>query len=152
MAAHVIDKGIPTCELLAHMMIAKFIDHLPLDRQEKIFGRAGLAIPQSTLADWVGPCGVHLQALVDALREELLTHRILHADETPVAMLKPGQGKTHRAYIWSYCTTSFDAVKAVVFDFTESRGGEHARDFLGIDTDVAGSGWRGTLVCDDYSG
>jgi len=53
-AAHVIDKGIPTCGLLAHVMIAKFIDHLPLHRQEKIFGRAGLAIPQSTLADWVG--------------------------------------------------------------------------------------------------
>jgi transposase len=151
-AAHVIDKGIPTCGLLAHVMIAKFIDHLPLYRQEKIFGRAGLAIPQSTLADWVGTCGVQLQALVDALREELLIHRILHADETPVAMLKPGKGKTHRAYIWSYCTTSFDPVKAVIFDFTESRGGEHARDFLGIDTDVAGSGWRGTLVCDDYSG
>ena len=112
-AVHVIDKGIPTCGLLAHVMIAKFIDHLPLYRQEKIFGRAGLAIPQSTLADWVGTCGVQLQALVDALREELLTHRILHADETPVAMLKPGKGKTHRAYIWSYCTTSFDPVKAV---------------------------------------
>jgi len=151
-AAHVIDKGIPTCGLLAHVMIAKFIDHLPLYRQEKIFGRAGLAIPQSTLADWVGTCGVQLQALVDALREELLTHRILHADETPVAMLKPGKGKTHRAYIWSYCTTSFDPVKAVVFDFAESRAGEHARDFLGIDTEVADSGWHGTLVCDDYSG
>ena len=151
-AAHVIDKGIPTCGLMAHVLIAKFIDHLPLYRQEKIFGRAGLAIPQSTLADWVGTCGVQLQAPVDALREELLTHRVLHADETPVAMLKPGKGKTHRAYIWSYCTMSFDAVKAVVFDFAESRAGEHARDFLGIDTEVAGSGWHGTLVCDDYSG
>jgi transposase len=152
-APHVIDKGIPTCGLLAHVMIAKFIDHLPLYRQEKkIFGRAGLAIPQSTLADWVGTCGVQLQALVDALREELLTHRILHADETPVAMLKPGKGKTHKAYIWSYCTTSFDPVQAVVFDFAESRAGEHAREFLGIDTEVAGSGWHGTLVCDDYSG
>jgi hypothetical protein len=67
-------------------------------------------------------------------------------------MLKPGKGKTHRAYIWSYCTTSFDPVKAVVFDFAESRAGEHARDFLGIDTEVADSGWHGTLVCDDYSG
>jgi len=150
MAPHIIDKGIPTCGLLAHVMIAKYVDHLPLYRLEKIFGRAGLAIPQSTLADWVGTCGVQLQALVDALREELLTHRILHADETPVAMLKPGKGKTHRAYIWSYCTTSFDAVKAVVFDFAESRAGQHARDFLGIDD--AGQGWRGTLVCDDFAG
>src|ERR1700712_1685826 len=151
-APQIIDKGIPTTGLLAHVLIAKFVDHLPLYRQEAIFGRAGLAIPRSTLAQWVRTCGVQLQALVDALHEELLTNAVLHADETPVAMLKPGKGKTHKAYLWSYCTTAFDSVKAVVFDFAESRAGHHARDFLGIDTDVAGSGWHGTLVCDDYSG
>jgi transposase len=151
-APHVIDKGIPTAGLLAQVLIAKFVDHLPLYRQEAIFGRAGLAIPRSTLAQWVGTCGVQLQALVDALREELLTHAVLHADETPVAMLKPGNGKTHKAYLWSYCTTSFNPMRAVVFDFAESRSGENARDFLGIDTDVPDSGWHGTLVCDDYSG
>jgi transposase len=151
-APHIIDKGIPTTGLLAQVLIAKYVDHLPLYRQEAIFGRAGLAIPQSTLAHWVGTCGVQLQALVDALREELLTHTVLHADETPVAMLKPGNGKTHKAYLWSYCTTSFNSVKAVVFDFAETRAGEHARKFLGIDTDVPASGWHGTLVCDDYSG
>ena len=151
-APHVIDKGVPTTGLLAHVLIAKFVDHLPLYRQEAIFGRAGLAIPRSTLAQWVGTCGVQLQALVDALHEELLTHAVLHADETPVAMLKPGKGKTHKAYLWSYCTTAFNPIKAVVFDFAESRAGQHARDFLGIDADVADSGWHGTLVCDDYSG
>ena len=151
-APHIIDKGIPTTGLLAQVLIAKYVDHLPLYRQEAIFGRAGLAIPQSTLAHWVGTCGVQLQALVDALHEELLTHTVLHADETPVAMLKPGNGKTHKAYLWSYCTTSFDTVKAVVFDFAETRAGQHARDFLGIDTEAPDSGWHGTLVCDDYSG
>lgn len=151
-APHIIDKGIPTTGLLAQVLIAKYVDHLPLYRQEAIFGRAGLAIPQSTLAQWVGTCGVQLQALVDALHEELLTHTVLHADETPVAMLKPGNGKTHKAYLWSYCTTSFDPVKAVIFDFAETRAGQHARDFLGIDTEVPNSGWHGTLVCDDYSG
>jgi transposase len=98
-APHIIDKGIPTTGLLAQVLIAKYIDHLPLYRQESIFGRAGLAIPQSTLAQWVGTCGVQLQPLVDALHEELLTHAVLHADETPVAMLKPGNGKTHKAYL-----------------------------------------------------
>ena len=151
-APHIIDKGIPTTGLLAQVLIAKYVDHLPLYRQEAIFGRAGLAIPQSTLAHWVGTCGVQLQALVDALHEELLTHAVLHADETPVAMLKPGNGKTHKAYLWSYCTTSFNPVKAVVFDFAETRAGQHARDFLGIDTEEPKSGWHGTLVCDDYSG
>jgi transposase len=149
-ASHIIDKGIPTAGLLAQVLVAKYADHLPLYRQEAIFGRAGLAIPRSTLAHWVGTCGVQLQALVDALREELLTHAVLHADETPVSMLKPGKGKTHKAYLWSYCTTRFHPVKAVVFDFAETRAGQNARDFLRTEEDA--KAWRGTLVCDDYSG
>jgi len=143
-APHIIDKGIPTTGLLAQVLVAKYVDHQPLYRQESIFGRAGLAIPRSTLAAWVGACGVQLQPLVDALKEELLRHTVLHADETPVAMLKPGNGKTHRAYLWSYCTGAFEATQAVVFDFADSRAGRHAREFLGH--------WRGALVCDDYSG
>jgi transposase len=143
-APHIIDKGIPTAGLLAHVLVAKYADHLPLYRQSGIFERAGLAIPDSTLAQWVGQCGVQLQPLVDALREALLKEAVLHADETPVQMLKPGNGKTHRAYLWSYCSTGMSAMKAVVFDFAESRAGEHARNFLG--------NWHGTLVCDDYGG
>ena len=148
-APHIIDKGIPTAGLLAQVLVAKYLDHLPLYRQEAIFGRAGLSIPLSTLAAWVGQCGVHLQPLVDALRTEMLRSPVLHADETPVAMLKPGHGKTHRAYLWSYCTTAYDALPAVVFDFADSRGGQHARAFLGLGGE---NGWRGTLVCDDFSG
>jgi len=143
-APHIIDKGIPTAGLVAHVLVAKFADHVPLHRQSGIFSRAGMSIPDSTLGQWVGRCGVQLQPLVDALREVLLQEAVLHADETPVAMLKPGNGKTHRAYLWSYCSTSFSAIKAVVFDFAETRGGEHARTFFGT--------WQGTLVCDDFSG
>jgi len=148
-APHIIDKGIPTTGLLAQVLVAKFLDHLPLYRQEHIFERAGLAIARSTLAQWVGECGVQLQPLVDALSAELLKHDVLHADETPVAMLKPGNGKTHRAYMWTYCTTRFNETKAVVFDFADSRGGQHVRDFLGIPGDDA---WKGRLVTDDFSG
>ena len=148
-APHIIDKGIPTPGLLAQVLVAKYADHLPLYRQEGIFARAGMALSRSTLAQWVGACGVQLQPLVDALKQELLSQPVLHADETPVAMLKPGKGKTHRAYLWSYCTTSIADVKAVVFDFADSRAGQHARDFLGVSSDA---GWRGTLVCDDFSG
>jgi transposase len=142
--AHIIDKGIPTTGLLAQVLVAKYADHLPLYRQEGIFGRAGVAIPRSTLAQWVGSCGVQLQALVDAMKAEILKHRVLHADETPVQMLKPGEGKTHRAYLWAYAPGAFEDTKAVVYDFCESRAGEHARKFLGE--------WRGSLVCDDFSG
>jgi transposase len=151
-APHIIDKGLPTTGLLAQVLVAKFLDHLPLYRQERIFERAGLAIARSTLAQWVGECGAQLQPLVDALRTALLEHDVLHADETPVAMLKPGNGKTHRAYLWSYCTTSFTPIKAVVFDFADSRGGQHVREFLGLPGDERNPGWKGKLVTDDFSG
>ncbi len=143
-AAHVIDKGIPTTGLLAQVLVAKYADHQPLYRQDAIFGRAGLAIPRSPLAHWVGTCGVRLQPLVDALKAQMLQYRVLHADETPVQMLKPGNGKTHRAYIWAYAPGAFEDMKAVVYDFCESRAGDHARAFLGD--------WRGSLTCDDFSG
>ena len=149
--AQVIDKGIPTAGLLAQVLVAKYADHLPLYRQEKIFGRAGLEIPRSTLGAWVGMCGVQLQPLVDALKASVLRHSILHADETPVPMLKPGNKKTHRAYLWAYAPGVFETTRAVVYDFCESRAGEHARAFLGkTNADSAHSGWNGTLVCDDY--
>jgi len=142
--AQVIDKGLATAGLLAQVLVAKYADHQPLYRQEGIFERAGLAIPRSTLAQWVGVCGVRLQPLVDALRTTLLARPVLHADETPVAMLKPGKGSTHRAYLWSYSSTQFDDLHAVVYDFAESRAGVHPKAFL--------DGWTGQLVCDDYSG
>jgi transposase len=142
--AQVIDKGIPTAGLLAHVMIAKFADHLPLYRQESIFGRAGLVIPRSTLAQWVGVTGVQLQPLVDALRDVVLEQQVIHADETPVQMLMPGTKKTHRSYVWAYATSQFCETAAVVYDFSHSRAGEHARNFL--------QGWRGKLVCDDFGG
>jgi transposase len=151
-APHIIDKGIPTTGLLAQVLVAKYLDHLPLYRQEAIFERAGLAIARSTLAQWVGECGVQLQPLVDALTAEMLKHTVLHADETPVAMLKPGHGKTHKAYLWSYCSTQFNPMKAVVFDFADSRGGQHVRAFLGLPGSEHNPGWKGKLVTDDFSG
>lgn len=143
-APHVIDKGIPTAGLLAQVLVAKYADHQPLHRQRGIYARSGVELPRSTLAQWVGSCGVQLQPLVDALKTQMLTHRVLHADETPVPMLDPGSGKTHRAHLLSYCTGQFEPDKIVVYDFADSRAGKHAMTFLGE--------WRGALVCDDYSG
>ncbi|MDP4772926.1 MAG: IS66 family transposase [Limnohabitans sp.] len=142
--AQIIDKGLPTSGLLAQVLVAKYADHLPLYRQESIFGRSGYPIARSTLAQWVGVCGVQLQPLVDALKSCMLKSAVLHADETPVAMLKPGNKKTHRAYLWAYAPGTFEDLKAVVYDFCETRAGEHARKFLGD--------WSGGLVCDDFSG
>ena len=142
--AHIIDKGLPSAGLLADVLVSKFGDHLPLYRLEAIYARAGVPLARSTLAQWVGQCGVHLQPLVDALKGEMLQHSVLHADETHVSMLHPGSGKTHKAYLWAYSAGAFEPLKAVVYDFAESRRGEHARTFLGQ--------WRGSLVCEDYSG
>ena len=74
----------------------------------------------------------------------MLTHGVVHADETPVQMLTPGAKKTHRAYVWAYATSQFSELAAVVYDFSPSRAGEHVRNFFG--------NWNGKLVCDDFAG
>ncbi len=143
-APHVIDKGIPTAGLLAQVLIAKYADHLPLYRQEEIYSRAGMPIARSTMAEWVGACGVRLQPLADALKALLLKRAVLHADETPMPTLRPGLKKTHRSYLWAYGTTAYDPDPVIIYDFAVGRSGEHARSFLGD--------WRGKLVCGDFSG
>ncbi len=143
-APHIIDKGIPTTNLLAQVLISKYADHLPLYRQEQIYARSGVELPRSTLADWVGRCGVELAPLVERLRGCLLGHAVLHADETPVPMLSPGKKKTHRAYIWAYATPHANPIQAVVYDFQPTRSGQACREFL--------ADWQGRLVCDDYQG
>ena len=141
-APTVIDRGIATPELLAQVLVAKFVDHLPLYRQEAIYARSDVDLGRSTLSEWVGACGVALQPLVDRLRSELKQHRVLHADETPVAMLDPGAGKTKRSYLFAYRSGSGPPI--VVFDFCTSCSGAHARRFLGE--------YQGALMVNDYAG
>ena len=144
MPAQIIDKGIPAAGLLAQVVLAKHDDHLPLYRQTEIYARSGVHIARSSMAQWVGICGVRLAPLTDALREFILGHSVIHADETPLALLAPGRGKTRRAYVWVYRTTNFVAQRAVLYDFTLSRAAEHPRRVL--------EDFSGTLVTDDYSG
>lgn len=142
-APAIIDRGIAAPGLLAQVLISKYVDHAPLYRQEAIFSRSGVTIPRSTLAEWTGICGVRLQPLVNALKSELLASPVLHADETPVALLDPGAGKTRRAYLFAYATAAAEN-PIVVFDFCESRSGQHAARFLGD--------YRGALMVDDFAG
>jgi transposase len=141
-APALIDRGIAAPGLIAQVVIQKYTDHLPLYRQEAIFARSGVNLSRATLAEWVGAAGVWLKPLVSALRQELLTEAVLHADETPVALLDPGAGKTHRAYLFAY--RSAGGRPRVVFDFCLSRSGKHAAAFL--------KDYRGALMVDDYSG
>ena len=142
--AHVIDKGLPTTGLLAQVLVSKYADHLPLYRLEGMFARSGTTIARATMADWVGVCGERLNPLVERLREIVLAKDILHADETPVTTLKPGEKGTLRAYLWAYSPSKHDSLKAVIYDFTKSRSGKHASEFLGQ--------WKGKLLVDDFSG
>lgn len=92
----IIDRGLPAPGLLAHVLVGKYADHLPLYRQQQMYQRSGVDLSRSTLAGWVGAAGVALMPLVAAMQAELLVEPVLHADETPVALLDPGAGKTKR--------------------------------------------------------
>ena len=141
----IIDGGLAAPGLLTWVMISKFADHLPLYRLEQIAARQNVPLSRSTLADWVGRVGFALQPLVDRLTELLLKRAVLHADETPVAQLDPGAGKTRRAYLWSYRSNDLDeGPPIVVFDYQAGRSGSHAAAFL--------QGWMGHLMVDDYAG
>lgn len=141
-APAILDRSIAAPGLLAHVVIQKYTDHLPLYRQETIFARSGIELSRTTLAEWIGVVGLRLQPLVDALREKLLAEPILHADETPVRQLDPGKGKTRQVYVFAYRSTGDRPI--VVFDYCPSRAGKHAGAFLGE--------WKGALMVDDYSG
>jgi transposase len=140
----VIDKGMPTAGLVAHTTVSRFVDHIPYYRQEQINARSGVHTPRSTLASWSGQAGAALAPLYAAHREFVLSCAVVHADETPVAMLDPGAGKTKRAYIWAYARSGLDVSPGVVYEFCLGRGAKYPLEFL--------KGWSGTLVCDGYGG
>ena len=161
MPAQIINAGIPTAGLLAHVVVSKYLDHLPLYRQSKIFAREGVELSISTLADWVGACGVALEPLTQALKAQLLQSRMLHADETPILVLG-NKAQSKRGYVWAYATGVHDPVQAVVFELKEGRSGQHARDFLCLSPPPDEPWctadpprkvpWSGYLLVDDYAG
>ena len=138
----IIDKGMPTAGLVAHTTVSRFVDHIPYYRQEQINARAGVHTPRSTLASWSGQAGAALLPLYAAHREFVLSCAVVHADETPVAMLDPGAGKTKRAYVWAYARGGFDVSPGVVYEFCLGRGAKYPLEFL--------KGWSGTLISDGY--
>ena len=134
-APQIIDGGMPAAGLVAHTMVSHFVDHLPYYRLESINARSGVHTPRSTLASWSGRGGAALVPLYDAHKRFVLSAAVLHADETPVAMLDPGAGKTKRAYVWTYARGAFDAVPGVIYDFCAGRGAQYPVAFLGPEDD-----------------
>lgn len=143
-AAEIVDGGIPAAGLLAHTLVARFVDHLPYYRQEAINARSGVHTPRSTLAAWAGAAGAALEPLYEAHKRFVLGCAVLHADETPVALLDPGAGKTRRAYVWAYARGELDDQRGVIYEFCPGRGSQYPLALL--------AGWNGTLVCDQYAG
>lgn len=97
-----IERGRPGPGLLAHVLVSKYGDHLPLYRQSQIFGREGIDLDRSTLADWVGRSAALLEPLADAIGRHVLGGPAIFADDTPIKMQAPGNGRTRTARIWTY--------------------------------------------------
>jgi transposase len=133
---------------LAHVLVSKYADHLPLYRQSEIYARAGVDLDRSTLADWVGAASYLLTPLVNKVRDHVLAASKLHADDTPVPVLAPGMGKTKTARLWTYVRDDRPAAEytppAVRFAYSEDRKGEHPRRHL--------KNYSGALQADAYSG
>lgn len=135
-----IEKGIPGAGLLAHIIIDKYTDHLPVYRQAERFKREGVTIPTSTLTDWISQACKLLEPLGDTLRKLALASGYLQADETPIKVLdRDKKGSTHRGYYWVYHAPQ---EKLVFFDYQESRGREGPRQQL--------QSFKGYLQTDGY--
>jgi transposase len=143
-----IARGLAGPGLLAHVLVSKYCDHLPLYRQEEIYEREGVELDRATLADWVGSVSGLLQPLVEALRRHVMSATKLHADDTPVPVLAPGLGKTKVGRLWTYVRDDRPAgdatPPAVWFAYTPDHKGEHPQKHL--------RRFQGTLQADAYAG
>ena len=143
-----IARGLAGPGLLAHVLVSKYCDHLPLYRQEEIYARVGVELERTTLADWVGGASQLLQPLVEALRRHVMGAAKLHADDTPVPVLAPGLGRTKTGRLWTYVRDDRPAgdatPPAVWFAYSPDRKGEHPQGHL--------RHFAGTLQADGYAG
>jgi hypothetical protein len=131
---HAIARGRAGAELLAHIVVSKYDDHLPLYRQAEIFARGGVSLETSTLSGWVGATAAALKPLVDALASDVLAGDALHVDDTPVPVLAPGTGKTKTGRLWTYVRDErpFAGAQppAALFFYSPDRKGEHPQAHL----------------------
>ena len=138
--ARIVEGGIPTEALIAHVLVSKYADHLPLYRQAQIYGRQGVELDRSTLADWVGRAAWYLRPLREHILEELRRSTRLFADETTAPVLDPGRGRTKTGQIWAYARDDRpwggSDPPMVAYVYAADRKGEraeaHLKDFAGI--------------------
>jgi hypothetical protein len=133
--------------MVAHVLVARYADHLPLHRQAQILERQGVIVERSTLSFWMGYAAAEVAPVVARLREMMLASTRIFADETVVPVLDPGRGRTKQGYFWAVARDdrpwAGDLPPAVVYSYAPGRGHIHANALLG--------GYRGILQCDGYA-
>ena len=143
-----IERGRPGPGLLAHVLVAKYGDHLPLCRQSQIFEREGVDLERSTLTDWVGRATALLEPLADAIGRHVLAGQAIFANNTPVQRLAPGTGRTDTARLWAYVRDerpwAGPSPPAAACRFSPDRRSEHPQRHL--------AGYRGWMHADAYAG
>jgi hypothetical protein len=143
-----IERGLPGAGLLAHILVSKYCDHLPLYRQSGIYARDGVDLDRAIMAAWVGKVTALAAPLVEAAAAHVMAAAKLHADDTPVPVLAPGTGKTKTGRLWVYLRDERPCAgqgpPAVVYRYSPDRRGEHPRAHL--------AAFHGFLQADGYSG
>ncbi len=148
MPSRPIERGRPGPGLLAHVLVSKYADHLPLYRQSQIYRREGIDLDRSTMADWVGKSTALLEPLADAIGKHVRKGQALFADDTPVKLLSPGNKRTKTARVWAYVRDerpwNGQAPPCAWYQFTIDRKGEHPVRHL--------SNYKGWVHADGYAG
>src|SRR6201994_4778355 len=141
-------RGLATPATLAHVLVSKFVDHLPLYRQSEIYARDGLEIDRSTLGDWVGQAAWLLAPVVAAIRRHVFAAEKIHGDDTTVPVLAPGLGRTATGRLWVYVRDdrlfAGPAAPAAAYFYSPDRGAEHPAVHM--------VGFTGFLQADGYAG
>jgi hypothetical protein len=143
-----IERGRPGPGLVADVVVGKYLDGLPLYRQSAILARDGIEIERATLADWVGHAAWWVTPLAELIGIHVMAAPIIHTDDTPIAVLAPGNGKTRTGRLWAYVVDERpwrgERTPAAYYRFSADRRGERPRDHL--------AGFRGVIQADAFSG
>lgn len=148
-SSRAIDKGKAESGLLAHILVQKYCNHLPLYRQSQMYEREGIELSRSTMASWVGQCSKLLEPLIEELKKSIFTADHIHGDDTTVKVLAPGLGKTKTGRLWTYVRDGrphgdTTTPPAVCYFYSPDRKGERPREHL--------KDYKGVLHADAYSG
>jgi transposase len=143
-----IEKGRPGPGLVANVVVGKYLDGLPLYRQSTILAREGIAIERATLADWVGHVAWWVMPLAELIGAQVMAAPVIHTDDTPIAVLAPGNGRTRTGRLWTYVVDERpwqgERAPAACYRFSPDRRGDRPRDHLAL--------FRGVIQADAFAG